>query len=47
MFRQVNRAILPQLSLKQTVEGWQSIAAGLSESRRTRKRQQEIFSKTS
>jgi hypothetical protein len=42
-FRQVLLAILPRLSLREMLRDWGAISAGLAESLRARKSQEEIF----
>jgi hypothetical protein len=43
MFRQVLRAIMPWLSLRETFDGWEQISADLSEPWRKRRSQEEIL----
>jgi hypothetical protein len=43
----VAQAILPRLSLKETIQRWDRIAAGLRESPRSRKGQEEQYLETS
>ena len=43
MFRQVIRAVMPWLSLQETLDEWAQISEDLSEPRRKRASQEEIL----